>query len=416
MHHESYAAQRIPCLDDRKTASSNDGKLIPMATVRKYRITWLHNEPSPNQMEFFQELAKSPEVRLRVLTCSAGFARRPFSLGKPWMEGNGYAFTHKVLKGFNFPLGKHREFYINPEIIREVFNSSRDELWIVGGYAIPTVQMAMWALKMRNLKWILVNEAPLVESRFRDLVRNMLLLPVQIGARGVLVYGSGRRAQFYRRFMPEGKVINTAQFQNLSPLMAIAKDPNAFAPGHQRPLRFFYAGRLEKFSGVDLLIRAFNRLAQERGDVELEILGEGSERPQLQELVQSDLRSKVTFHGAVPREDVPGIFAHGDVFVHPNHKQGWGMVVNEALAAGMPVIASRTVGAAEELLIDGVNGFLLESPNDEDGFFQRMKFFAENRDSLARFVNNSRDTASQISLDKGAREFVAVIEKLFSGL
>lgn len=385
----------------------------PKSTT-KYQITWLHNEPSPNQMEFFQELSGSPQVRLRVLTCSASFSRRPFPLGKPWLAGNGYGFSYKVLKGFNLPLGSHREFYVNPEIVREIFRSSKNEIWIVGGYTLPTVQLAMWALKLRNLSWILVNEAPLVNSRFRDLVRHALLLPVQFGASGVLVYGSRNRAQFYSRFLPGMRVLNTAQYQNLAPLMALPKNSRALPGDPRRPIRYFYAGRLEKFSGVDLLIRAFNRLAREHPNVELEILGEGSQRHILEHMVADGIRPRVTFHGAVPRSEVPGIFARGDVFVHPNHAQGWGMVVNEALAAGMPVIASKTVGAAEELLIDGVNGFLLASPNDEAGYFERMRYFVEHRSSLPDFIHNARKTASGISLEKGVSEFLSDIDRLLS--
>lgn len=380
--------------------------------MKKYSLTWVHNEPSPNQMEFFQALAKHPDVKLRVLSFSATFTRRPFSLGDPWIEEKEYLFDFKVMKGFNIPLGKHRECYVNPGILREVFASPRNELWLVGGYTVPTVQLAMWALNFRRMPWILVNEPPLRFSPFRNFVRDRLMGPARRGAKGLLSYGSRRRAEFFHRVLPPERVIATSQYQNLAPLASIERDPARWEqPG---VMRFFYAGRLETYSGVDVVVRCFNRLAELFPDVELEILGHGSQREALERLVSAKARPRVTFHGAVPRQDVPGIFAHGDIFVHANHRQGWGMVVNEALAAGMPVIASREIGAAEDLIEDGVNGFLLEDPKDEEGFFAKMKWFAQNRDRMPEFIQAARRTADKLSLECGVQEFLSVIDRLMS--
>lgn len=378
----------------------------------KYSLTWVHNEPSPNQMEFFQALAKHPDVRLRVLSFSSTFTRRPFPLGDPWLEEQGYLFDFKVLKGFNVPLGKHRECYVNPGIFREVYASDRNELWLVGGYTVPTIQFAMWALNSRRMPWILVNEPPLRFSRFRDFVRDRLLAPVRRGAVGILSYGSRRRAEFFHRVLPPDRVVATSQYQNLAPLLDIERDAGRWES--VPVLRFFYAGRLETYSGVDVVVRCFNRLAESFADVELEILGHGSQREALEAMVSATARPRVTFHGAVPRKDVPGIFARGDVFVHANHRQGWGMVVNEALAAGMPVIASREIGAAEDLIDDGGNGFLLDDPRDEQGFFEKMRYFAEHRTSMPQFIRAARRTADRLSLEHGVEEFLSVIDRLTS--
>lgn len=375
-----------------------------------YRLTWLHNTPTPNQMEFFHQLGKTPGVRLRVIHCCAKFDTRPFSLGNPWLADRELAFHHEVLKGFN--LSKSRDLYVNPGILRAVRNRSEREVWLLGGHTIPTVQAAMWALNLYKVPWVLVTEPPNVRNAFRDFVRDLLLLPARAGARGVIVYGSQHRAQYFSRFFPANRIFVTPQYQNLAPLLSIRRDISPSGNGRKRTLRYFYAGRLEPFSGVDVLIRAFNRLALQYGDVELQILGDGSQRRYLERLVVESARSRVRFHGVVPREQVPGVFAQSDILVHPNHGQGWGMVVNEALAAGMPVIASKAVGAAEALVVDGVNGFLLERPTDEDGFRHRMEFFAESRDRLPEFIANARKTATGINLENGAAEFLSILGKL----
>jgi glycosyltransferase involved in cell wall biosynthesis len=378
----------------------------------RYTLTWLHNAPSPNQMEFFQELAKQPGVRLRVLHCSAVFNTRPFSLGDPWLQGSSLAFEHHILRGSNLRWGKYRELYINPEVLQEVFRSSPNEVWLVGGHTIPTMQMAMWALDVCNRPWVLVSEPPKIRNWLRDEIRDLLLLPGRLGARGVIAYGSPQKAAYFSRLFPPEKIFVTPQYQNLAPLRSTCRSLEAGSNGSRRPLCYFYAGQIEQYSGVDLVVRAFNRVAAKHPDVRLEVLGTGSLRPYVEGLVAESARPRVHFHGAIPRDKVPEVFSRGDVLVHANLGQGWGMAVNEGFAAGMPVIASRAVGAAESLVVSGVNGFLLDSPRDEEGFFQSMKFFADHRDRLPEFIENAWNTADSIRLDRGVAEFLAILDRL----
>jgi len=357
-------------------------------------------------MEFFQALAKQPGVRLRVLHCCDYFPTRPFSLGNPWLP-EPLAFEHVVLPGYDFRLSRSREFYINPGILDLVAHSGRDEVWLLGGHTIPTVQLAMWALTTRRQPWILVTEPPKIRSPLRDWCRDALLLPFQWGARGAILYGSHAKARYFDRFLSPDRIFVTPQYQNLAPLRVIPRPPP-----NGRPLCFFYAGQLERYSGVETVVGAFDRLARRHANLRLELLGHGSQRSRLESLLGDEARSRVVFHGAVPREEVPGKFARGDVFVNANRGQGWGMAINEALAAGMPVIASRAIGAAEELVQDGVNGFLLDSPYDEDGYLRSMEFFAQHPDRLPDFVTQARRTADSITLEAGAAELVTILDKL----
>jgi glycosyltransferase involved in cell wall biosynthesis len=360
-------------------------------------------------MEFFQALAQQPGIRLRVLHCCDYFPTRPFSLGNPWFP-EPLAFEHVVLPGYDFRLSRSREFYINPVILDLVAHSGPNEVWLLGGHTIPTVQLAMWALTARRQPWVLVTEPPKVRSPVRDWCRDMLLLPFKLGARGAILYGSQAKARYFDRFFPPDRIFVTPQYQNLAPLRAIPRPPP-----NGRPLCFFYAGQLEPYSGVETVVGAFDRLARRHANLRLELLGHGSQRSRLELLLGDDARTRVVFHGAVPREEVPGKFARGDVFVNANRGQGWGMAINEALAAGMPVIASRAIGAAEELVQDGVNGFLLDSPYDEDGYLRSMEFFAQHPDRLPDFVAEARRTADSITLEAGAAGLVAILDKLLGG-
>ena len=106
---------------------------------------------------------------------------------------------------------------------------------------------------------------------------------------------------------------------------------------------FLFCGSLTMRKGVDLVARAFVRLAREFPDVSLRIAGEGA----LQETIAHTLRpiqARVEFVGGKRWDELPEVYAAADVLCVPSRYDGWGLVVPEGLAAGLPVIATRTHG------------------------------------------------------------------------
>jgi glycosyltransferase involved in cell wall biosynthesis len=108
------------------------------------------------------------------------------------------------------------------------------------------------------------------------------------------------------------------------------------------------------------LLRAFDRL-RHREDVWLVLAGDGPEREDLEETVKANGLDRVRFPGYVPYPELPALYAASDLFVHPAREERWGVSVQEALACGLPVIASSRVGAGVDLIEPGHNGFLYEA-------------------------------------------------------
>ncbi len=141
-----------------------------------------------------------------------------------------------------------------------------------------------------------------------------------------------------------------------------------------------YIGRLIKRKGADYLIEAFAELRKERDDVHLLIIGGegwyGNEEhlnlDQLKKLSEDTglrLGQDVSFLGEIENENLSKYYAMADVFVLPSitHRLGepWGLVLNEAMQFGKPVIATDAVGAAYDLIENGVNGFVVPEKNVE---------------------------------------------------
>lgn len=122
---------------------------------------------------------------------------------------------------------------------------------------------------------------------------------------------------------------------------------------------FLFVGRLVWEKNLDFLILQFNR----HPELHLTIIGFGPLEQELKSLANSN----ITFEGAVNNRDLPGYYKKADVFILPSISETWGLVVEEALNNGLPVMVSDHVGCAEEIISDknGVVFQLTEQDFDE---------------------------------------------------
>ena len=142
-------------------------------------------------------------------------------------------------------------------------------------------------------------------------------------------------------------------------------------PGLQSPEPFFLASaRFLKDKNLDGLLRAYadyrRRLIETRDGHtpwRLVILGDGDERPALERLVYAEDIQGVSFPGFRQVDELPIYFGLATVFIHPTQHETWGLVVNEAMAAGLPVLVSNRCGCVPDLISEGGNGFTF-SPDD----------------------------------------------------
>ena len=135
------------------------------------------------------------------------------------------------------------------------------------------------------------------------------------------------------------------------------------------PCKFAFVGRLIELKGVDLLLEATAR-ALRRHDLELHIIGDGSIRPRLESLAAKQIPGdRVVFHGFVPQHQCAQLLAGYDALVLPSLHECGGAVVLEAMAMGLPVIATKWGGPADYL--DANTGILVE-PNSRESFIHEL--------------------------------------------
>ena len=130
---------------------------------------------------------------------------------------------------------------------------------------------------------------------------------------------------------------------------------------------FLASNRFIPRKNLDGLIKAYHAY---RTNTEkpwrLLLLGDGPERAALEQLVRSLHIDGVVFCGFQQIQHLPAYYAHAGAFVHPALNDQWGLVVNEAMAAGLPVIVSRKAGCAQDLVSHGKNGYIFHPDNLEE--------------------------------------------------
>jgi glycosyltransferase involved in cell wall biosynthesis len=177
-----------------------------------------------------------------------------------------------------------------------------------------------------------------------------------------------------------------------------------------------YVGRLEEEKGVPYLIRAFAK--QHLSESILLLVGDGREKAHLQRLARDlGVESNVRFLGYVSPEEMTSYYALSYVLVLPSistsrAKEPWGLVVNEAMNQGLPVISTEAVGAAAGGLIqDGVNGFIL-AERDSDALAASLSRILIEPELRDRMSQNARKTVADWNNERmvaGFREAIAFV-------
>lgn len=145
--------------------------------------------------------------------------------------------------------------------------------------------------------------------------------------------------------------------------------------------------RLEHKNGTHDLIEAAHMLNEKQLDFKIIVLGDGSDRPKLKEMIKKyGLQSKVFLLGSILYSEVPGYVASADIFIRPSLAEGFGNVFVEAMAAGAAVIGTP-VGGIPDFLEDGVTGLFCE-PGNPKSIAEKIKRLIDDKNLAQKLIDN----------------------------
>jgi glycosyltransferase involved in cell wall biosynthesis len=219
---------------------------------------------------------------------------------------------------------------------------------------------------------------------------------------GVMPCGSCGEAYFERYGVPRDRMFRWPYEPDYDEIRSVTDDEARAAldrfgldPARRR---IVYSGRLASVKRVDLLVRAFRAIAERRPEWDLLLVGDGPLRAEIEALIGDDLAGRVAITGFLTDQRlVSALYRASDVLALPSDFEPWGLVINEAAASGLAIVATEVVGAAVELVHDGENGRLIPPGNEE-----------ALRDALLEVTDPARidamKAASEKSLEKWRRE------------
>jgi glycosyltransferase involved in cell wall biosynthesis len=180
------------------------------------------------------------------------------------------------------------------------------------------------------------------------------------------------------------------------------------------PPSFLYVGRLKRYKGVDLAIRALALARREHPGLRLDIAGTGDARAHLESLVaELGIADAVAFHGFVAEERKLHLLRSTWANVFPSPKEGWGITVIEAAACGTPSLASDSPGLRDSVR-DGQTGYLVPH-GDVEALARRMLELAASPERVAALGHAARSFAESLSWDAAARATEAHLHDIING-
>ena len=177
---------------------------------------------------------------------------------------------------------------------------------------------------------------------------------------GFFCYGTRSKAYVAGYGIDERRIYDGCQAAALPPTYDAAAVLSHFSPDHSEPVaaKFLYVGRLAEEKGLFDLLNAFSALLKSVPSATLDIVGAGVLREPLMARVHSlSMDSAVSFLGHKEPEEIGRLLTASTAMVLPSHREPWGLVVNEALSFGCPVVVSNICGCVPELVKSGITGY-----------------------------------------------------------
>lgn len=293
---------------------------------------------------------------------------------------------------------------IAPQIWREVSRGGFDAV-VVHGHTPAAVLIAAAAARWAGVPTFAREETHLALSRsmLKRLVRKPLMGAFYRSLSGVFSIGSANAAYYRAMGVPDRRIFSMPYTVDNARFV----DGARLSEGQRKKVRVelgisdddpivLYAAKLQARKRPEDLLRAAARLKDRGVCFHVVLIGSGELASELVDLVCRLKLENVHFHGFVNQGLLPQIYGAADVFVLPSENEPWGLAINEAMCAGLPIVASTGVGCVPDLVQEYVNGQTF-APGDVEGLANALEPILVDKESRQRMGAASRDIIARWS-------------------
>lgn len=368
------------------------------------RIALLTEIPAPFRIPLFNALANETNIELRVLFLSERDPKRPYPV-----YVDEFRFESRTLPGRH--LIRNGRWIVFSRSVFSELRRFKPDVVVVGGWNQPAFWQAAIYTRVRRLPLAAWIESTARDersgSRWLEVVKRRLIAACS----GFLVPGIASREYLRSLGVVDEDIVTAPNAVDLE----IFGERVAAVRAERDRLRaelglegcvFLYVGRLDPEKGVDTLLGAIAGLPA----TTVVIVGQGSDEARLQALAPAQAR----FTGWVERDDLVRWYAAADAFVLPSRSEQWGMVLNEAAAAGLPLVSTDAPGAAHDLIEDGVNGFRVPA-NDAGALGVALRRIADDPAWRMSAGHHAAELGRQFTSEAWSAAVATLARRLASG-
>lgn len=354
------------------------------------RVAYFTNIPSPYMVDRYNELADQGNLDLRVAFL------QPREPGRSWIVDEATWRFDGVYVGTG-ARGVWRSIVwlvrVRPNVLITLYD--RPEflvaLLLARALRIPVVIHVMKTFDT----WF-------VRRRYKETAKRLLFPRVRIHSTG-----PDATAYAMRYGAQPNSVFELAEPVDVAHFATGASAARAKRLRVGEGVTFLYVGRLWVGKGVDYLLEAFKMLRRAGVDASLVLVGDGSDQRRFQEAAGDDDRIK--FVGFVQQDRLPEYFGASDVLVFPTLGDPYGHVVQEAMAAGLPVIATSSAGDIRDRIVDGRTGFVVD-PGDSASLMDAMFNIATDEELRTKMGHEGFEVIRDRTVGAWARDFARLAE------
>jgi len=362
----------------------------------KRRVVLLTEIIAPYRIPVFNALAAREDIDLHVVFLS----ETDPSLRQWLVHKDEIRFTYEVLPSIRRRVGKHNVL-LNRGLPASL-QRARPDVVICGGYNyVASWQALRWGHKNR-IPFILWTESTSFDLRSRNSLIERLKRRFLAGCQAFLVPGASSRKYLHELEVPDHLIFtapNAMDVQLFSDAAQRAKlDSARIRWAFSLPERYFLnVGRFVPIKGVMELLDAYAQLDPHvRAQVGLVLVGDGELKAELTRKAALIQPGIVRFPGFLQKDRLPEIYALADAFIFPTLSDPWGFVVNEAMACGLPIIATNVAGCVADLVHDGESGLIVPARNVR-ALSSAMNRVANDSDLRARISERSSNLILEYS-------------------
>jgi glycosyltransferase involved in cell wall biosynthesis len=350
------------------------------------RLAIVANTPPPYRVPIFQRLGLVPGIRFHVIFCSRREPNRHWDLPP-------FDFSHTFLPERHFAI-RDRYVHNNPEVFAAL-KKFGPEVIVTDGFNPSHLYAFAYAL-MHGVPHIPMTDGTYDSEQSLSAVH-----------RAVRRFVYSRSGAFVSASMGGDRLY---QSYGIAPGLCFKSclciDNDNFTPPVPMPEKrfdFIFCGRIEPGKGplfaLDVAVEVATRLGRRVGIL---FVGSGSQEDKVQEAAQrrADL-VEAEFHGFAAQGELPGLYRSARIFLFPTLADVWGVVANEACAAGLPALVSPHAGVNGELVRDGQNSFICEM--EVDLWAERAIRLLTQPQLLQEFSERSLELVREYTFDNAAQ-------------